>query len=72
MTEQLELEQRLVDQLERQAARRVVEAAEDFYAAAKAYGLDVDRARELHAPLSLRIDAWLERTRRMLARPSWQ
>jgi len=68
VTEQLILEDRLVDQLERRAARRVVEAAEEFYAAARAYGVDVDEARELHAPLALRIDAWLHRTDRLLRR----
>ena len=75
MTEQLELERRLVDQLESQAARRVVEAREDFYAAARAYGLrvdyfgdgpDVDELLALHVPLALRVDAWLERSRRTL------
>jgi hypothetical protein len=66
VTDQLVLDERLVDQLERRAARRVVEAADEFYAAARAYGLDVEQARELHAPLSLRIDAWLERTRHLL------
>lgn len=61
------LDQRLEDQLEAAALRRLTEAREEMHAAARAVGLDPERIGELHAPLSLRIDAWLERTRRLLA-----
>ena len=58
---------------ERRAARRVVEAAEEFYAAARAYGLDVDEAREqFYVPLSVRADAWCWRTSRLLLEPTYQ
>lgn len=53
---------------EQRAARRVVAAAEEFYRAARCYGLNVEQARQLHAPLALRIDAWLYRSSRLLGR----
>lgn len=46
------------------AERRVVEALEELRAAARAAGIpDPD---ELSSPLSLRADAWLQRTRQLL------
>jgi len=73
MTDQLTLAERAEQQARKAAADRVVLAAEEFYMAAQAYGLNVTEARELfYVPLPLRIDAWLERTRRLLERPSWQ
>jgi hypothetical protein len=57
---------------EARAARRIVEAAEELYAAGRAYGLDVDQVRQLHVPLDVRIDAWLWRTEQLLADQSWR
>jgi hypothetical protein len=54
---------------EERAARRVAEAAEEFYAAGKAYGLDVDRIRELEASFAVRSDAWCHRVDRLLEQP---
>lgn len=56
---------------EQRAARRIVEAAEELYAAGSAYGLDVEQTRQLHVPLDVRIDAWLWRTGQLVD-PPWR
>ena len=55
---------RVVDRMadpEALARLRLIEALDEVGAAARALGLDVDAIGELHAPLALRIDAWLWR-----------
>lgn len=67
MTDQLTLAERAETQARQAAADRVVLAAEEFYAAAQAYGLNVTEARAFfYVPLALRVDAWLERSRRLI------
>jgi len=46
---------------EARARIRLIDALEEVRVAARALGLDADAIGELHAPLALRIDAWLWR-----------
>ena len=43
------------------ARLRLIDALDEVRVAAHALGLDADAIGELHAPLTLRIDAWLWR-----------
>lgn len=47
------------------AGRRLVQAIEETYAAARALGLDPDALYAAQAPFALRADAWLWRMTQM-------
>jgi hypothetical protein len=44
---------------EARARLRLIDALDEVRVAARVLGLDADAIGELHAPLTLRIDAWL-------------
>jgi hypothetical protein len=49
--------------------RRLRDAIEETYAAAKVLGLDAEAIYTVAAPFALRVDAWLWRTEQRLRRP---
>lgn len=50
-----------MDDPEAPARLRLIDALDEVRVAARALGLDADTIGELHAPLTLRIDAWFWR-----------
>jgi hypothetical protein len=56
----------MTDDPEARAWLRLQDALDEVHIAARALGLDVTRRGELYAPLSLRVEAWLWRSSRLL------